>query len=217
MNSILLVIYGQFTGNLFYLLDKKKVIRKVVTSRVCEYLPKILEVGRLRTRYPIVQQHGAGDPAWMEMSALTEVILRPATYMAMFPQDAKRILLTGQRQSPTRGATYTREQSKVYTYAESGKIKPAFVQRPDSFQYILGPFPAGASHRQLEFEPQISEAIRSSGEWNTVEAAQRKVREAGRPDQPQALPFADPLLTWKTPVFPSRCVNRTACFYSKLL
>ena len=96
MNSILLVIYGQFTGNLFYLLDKKKVIRKVVTSRVCEYLPKILEVGRLRTRYPIVQQHGAGDPAWMETSALTEVILRPATFMSMFPQDAKRTLYTAQ-------------------------------------------------------------------------------------------------------------------------
>jgi len=77
-------------------------------------------------------------------------------------------------------------------YAKSWKTKLAIVQRPASLLYLPGHF--------------ALVEVSGNSNWNTFEAAQWKVGEAGRPDQPQTLPFADPLPTW-----------RTACFYSKPL
>lgn len=147
-----------------YVLDKKKIVRKVVASGVYVHLPKILGVGRLRTRYPIMPLHGEGDPAWMELSALAKVILRPTSYLSMRQRDAKTTSCA--LQAPSVQAQRSLEHKSRY-------FSTAQIQK----EHSPGPSPENSKQISSGFRSIMDNVLR----WRKQNAEQH---DTGKPNLP---------------------------------
>ena len=65
-------------------LDGKEVPRAVVSSGIRIFLPEIMGVGVLRTRYPIMPVHAEGSTVWKEVEALRDIVMDMGKYMKFF-------------------------------------------------------------------------------------------------------------------------------------
>lgn len=54
-------------------------------SGIHVHLKNIPGVGRVRTRYPIMPIHDAGNTIYRELYALKEMALKPLRYQALYP------------------------------------------------------------------------------------------------------------------------------------
>ena len=65
-------------------LDGKEVPRAVVSSGIRIFLPEIMGVGVLRTRYPIMPVHAEGSTVWKEVEALRDIVMNMGKYSRFF-------------------------------------------------------------------------------------------------------------------------------------
>ena len=65
-------------------LDRSGTVRAVRSSGIRVFLPEILGLGELRTRYPVVPVHAEGSPIWKELEALRDVVMDMGKYSKFF-------------------------------------------------------------------------------------------------------------------------------------
>ena len=65
-------------------LDGMEIPRAVVSSGIRIFLPDIMGVGVLRTRYPVMPVYAEGSTVWKEVEALRDIVMDMGKYMRYF-------------------------------------------------------------------------------------------------------------------------------------